>query len=66
MSFFSELKRRHVYRVAVLYIIGQMLEALEKAYTLREGYLVYIIMGPRFDPLRENQKFKELLKKFEG
>ena len=58
------------YHLALVYLglgnIDQTLEALEKAFTLREGYLVYIIMGPRFDPLREHQKFKNLLKGFDG
>jgi len=58
------------YHLALVHLglgnIDQTLEALEEAYALREGYLVYIIMGPRFDPLRENQRFKDLLKKFEG
>jgi len=58
------------YHLAVVHLglgnIGQTLEALEKASSLREGYLVYIIAGPRFDPLRDEQRFKNILKKFEG
>jgi len=58
------------YHLALVHLglgnIDQTLEALEKAYTLREGYLVYIIKGPRFDPLRKEQRFKNLLNKFEG
>jgi len=58
------------YHLALVHLglgnIDETLEALEKAYALREGYLVYIIMGPRFDPLREHQRFKNLLKKFDG
>ena len=58
------------YHLALIHLglgnIDQALEALEKAYALREGYLVYIIMGPRFDPLRDEQRFKDLLGKFEG
>jgi adenylate cyclase len=44
----------------------QSIDALEKAYALHEGYLVYIINGPRFDPLRDKQRFIDLLKKFDG
>ena len=55
------------YNLAIIHLglgnIDQSLAALEKAYTLREGYLVYIINGPRFDPLRNDQRFKNLLKK---
>jgi tetratricopeptide (TPR) repeat protein len=58
------------YNLAIVHLglgdIDQTLEALGKASTLREGYLVYIIMGPRFDPLRNEQRFKNILKKFEG
>ena len=58
------------YNLAVVHLglgnIDQTLDALEKASTQRVGYLVYIIMGPRFDPLRENQRFKNLLNKFDG
>ncbi len=58
------------YHLAIVHLglgnIDQTLEALEKAYTMREGYLVYIIMGPRFDRLRNEQRFKNLLKRFES
>lgn len=58
------------YHLALVHLglgnVDQTLEALEKAYTRREGYLIYIIMGPRFDLLRDNQRFKDLLKKLEG
>lgn len=57
------------YHLAVIHLglgnIEQTLEALGNAYRLREGYLVYIIMGPRFDRLRNEQRFKNLLKRFE-
>jgi len=56
------------YNLAIIHLglgnIDQSLDALEKAYALREGYLVYIIKGPRFDPLRDNPRFINLINKF--
>ena len=43
----------------------QAIDWLEKAYEARNSHLVYIKQGPRFDPLRKNERFITLLERFD-
>ena len=68
----SELKQadHHLpYHLAVVYLgLGeyeQAIDWLEKAFEARSGYMAYLHHGPKFDPLRNNQRFKNLLQRFE-
>jgi TolB-like protein/Tfp pilus assembly protein PilF len=49
------------YNLALVYLgLGQYEQAIDwltKAYEARNGHLVYINKGPRFDPLRDNERF---------
>jgi hypothetical protein len=36
---------------------------LEKAYEERDPQLTYLKVGPRFDPLRQDPRFKEVLRR---
>ncbi len=55
------------YRLAVVYVgLGekdQALAALEQAYTDRSGLLVWLNVEPAFDPLREDPRFDDLLRR---
>jgi TolB-like protein/Tfp pilus assembly protein PilF len=56
------------YPIALVHLgLGQNEQAidwLEKAFAARNGHLLYIKQGPRFDPLRENLRFRRLLDQF--
>ena len=39
----------------------QAIDWLEKAHEARNGHMVYLTQGPMFDPLRDNQRFIDLL-----
>jgi TolB-like protein/Tfp pilus assembly protein PilF len=56
------------YNLAVVHLgLGQHEQAidwLEKAFEARNGHVLYIKEGPRFDPLRTNQRFIDLLEQF--
>ncbi len=41
----------------------QALDWLEKAYEERNWYLVFINVDPTFDPLRDNPRFQQLLRR---
>ena len=55
------------YFVAANYVeLGEVdpaLWALEDSYTRREGFIVLVNTDPRFDPLREEPRFKAVIKK---
>ncbi len=55
------------YNLAIVHLgLGdheQAIDWLEKAYEARNSHLVYINRGPKFDPLRENERFKSLLER---
>ena len=57
------------YEIAVLHLgLGeheQAIDWLEKAYEARDSHLIYINKGPRFDPLRGNPRFIELLNRID-
>jgi serine/threonine-protein kinase len=62
--------RRHYiasYLIAEIYVgLGEKklaFEWLEKAYAERSGYLVYLKVEPRFDSLRSDQRFADLLRR---
>jgi uncharacterized glyoxalase superfamily protein PhnB len=42
----------------------QAIDWLEKAFEARNSQLVYIKQGPKFDPLRDNERFISLLERF--
>jgi tetratricopeptide (TPR) repeat protein len=56
------------YSLAIVYLgLNQNVQAidwLEKAFTARNSHMVYINQGPRFDPLRDNERFIRLLQRF--
>ena len=56
------------YNLAVVHLgLGdyeQAIDWLEKAYEARNSHMVYINHGPKFDPLRKNQRFISLLERF--
>jgi len=56
------------YDLAIAYLgLGQherAIDWLEKAYDARNGHMVYLKEGPRFDPLRDRQRFIDLLARF--
>jgi TolB-like protein/Flp pilus assembly protein TadD len=56
------------YHLAVVYLgLGeyeQAIDWLEKAFEARSGYMAYLDQGPKFDPLRNNQRFINLLQRF--
>ena len=41
----------------------QAVDWLEKAYEERNWYLVFINVDPTFDPLRDNPRFQQLLRR---
>ncbi|MGD8816510.1 MAG: protein kinase [Acidobacteriota bacterium] len=43
---------------------GQAIDWLERAYEARNMHLLYLNNGPRFDPLRENERFIRLWERF--
>jgi len=55
------------YELAIVYLglsdYVQAISKLEEAYAARDSQLIYINRGPRFDPLRSNPRFIELLGK---
>ncbi|NIM48621.1 MAG: hypothetical protein GTN62_02795, partial [Gemmatimonadales bacterium] len=55
------------YHVALVYIgLGDKenaFEWLEKAYVERRSYLVFLKEGPRFDTLRDDPRFTDLLRR---
>ena len=65
----EQAKRRHIaiYRFAPLHAalgeIDQAFECLEKACQQREGPLVFLGIDPRLDPLRDDPRFDELLRR---
>ncbi len=73
MKVFEELKRlinvRYVSRhdLAIVYLaLGekqQALDWLEKAYEDRNWYMPWLKVDPRFDPLRSDPRFRELLRR---
>jgi len=56
------------YNLAIVHLgLGhyeQAIDWLEKAFEARNSQLVYINQGPRFDPLRDNERFISLLERF--
>jgi CO dehydrogenase nickel-insertion accessory protein CooC1 len=38
-------------------------EWLDRAYEDRADYMVYLNVDPRFDPLREDERFQQLLQR---
>jgi len=56
------------YNLAIVHLgLGhyeQAIDWLEKAFEVRNSQLVYINQGPRFDPLRDNERFIRLLERF--
>lgn len=56
------------YSLAIVYLglnqHEQAIDWLEKAFTARNSHMVYTNQGPRFDPLRDNQRFISLLQRF--
>lgn len=56
------------YNLAVIHLgLGdheQAIDLLEQAFEARNGHLLYIKEGPRFDPLRENERFVNLVRRF--
>lgn len=56
------------YNLAIVHLgLGhyeQAIDWLEKAYEARNSHLVYISQGPRFDPLREDERFNSLVNRF--
>jgi serine/threonine-protein kinase len=42
----------------------QAIDWLEKAFEARNGHVLYIKEGPRFDPLRTKRRFIDLLEQF--
>ena len=57
------------YNLAIVHLgLGryeQAIDWLEKAFEARNSHLVYTNQGPRFDPLRENERFISLLERIE-
>jgi tetratricopeptide (TPR) repeat protein len=55
------------YNLAIVHLgLGQYEQAidwLEKAYEARNSHLVYINQDPKFDPLRDKERFMELLER---
>ena len=61
-----ELYRPNYIKATQYVLIGQKekaLTALEKAYTERDGFIPFINVDPRFDALRDEPRFKEIVKK---
>jgi tetratricopeptide (TPR) repeat protein len=42
------------------------LEYLERSYQRREMWMAYLQVDPRLDPLREDPRFRELVRRVEG
>jgi len=57
------------YEIAIVYLgMGdhqRAIEWLEKAYSARNSQLIYINRDPRFDPLRSDSRFVQLLARFD-
>jgi TolB-like protein/Flp pilus assembly protein TadD len=57
------------YDIAIVYLgMGdhqRAIDWLEKAYSTRNSQLIYINRDPRFDPLREDSRFVQLLERFD-
>ena len=57
------------YNLAIVHLgLGhyeQAIDWLEKAYEARSSHLFYIYQGPRFDPLRENERFIRMLERIQ-
>ncbi|NOR19073.1 MAG: tetratricopeptide repeat protein, partial [Xanthomonadales bacterium] len=55
------------YNLAIVHLgLGhyeQAIDWLEKAYEAHNSHLVYINRGPKFDPLRDNERFTKLLER---
>ena len=56
------------YNLAIIHLgLGQNEQAidwLEKAFKARNGHILYLKEGPRFDPLRADKRFIKLLDQF--
>ncbi|CAN5770340.1 hypothetical protein BH20VER1_BH20VER1_22730 [soil metagenome] len=59
-NFFSELKARNVYKVAVAYAIAAW---LEKAYEDRDVRLSFFKVDPRWDAIRSDPRFVSIMKR---
>jgi serine/threonine-protein kinase len=65
----DQTKQRYVlpYAIALIYMgldeKDRTFEWLEKAYEERSGWLVFLNISPLFDPLRDDSRFGQLLKK---
>lgn len=62
---FDENRPRYI-RATQLISIGEnevALAELEKAYEERDGFIILLNIDPRFDALRDNPRFQELVKK---
>jgi len=57
------------YHLAIVHLgLGEherAIDLLEQAYDRRSGHLLYIKSGPRFDPLRANQRFVRLQRRID-
>jgi serine/threonine-protein kinase len=55
------------FHVAIVHLgLGEYdsaMDLLEQAFQARTGYMMYINRGPRFDPLRGDDRFDALVKK---
>jgi TolB-like protein/tetratricopeptide (TPR) repeat protein len=65
----SQAKAASPYDMAIVHLgLGnyeQAIDWLEKAYDARNSYLVYMDQGPKFDPLRDDDRFIRLLERME-
>jgi serine/threonine protein kinase/tetratricopeptide (TPR) repeat protein len=66
---FEESEDQYVsyYQVAIVYVYlkenAKAIDALERAFADREGWLIWLGVEPALDPLRDEPRFHELLKK---
>jgi len=63
MSFFEELKNRHVFRVGATYAIVAWL--LEQAVDMGFGYKAWLINDPSLKPLQDEPRLKTLLERLD-
>jgi TolB-like protein/Flp pilus assembly protein TadD len=69
---FEQDERQYIsyYQVALVYVYAgekqKALDALERAYKDREGWLIWLKTEPALDGLRGEERFQELLKKVSG
>jgi hypothetical protein len=63
----SKVYTRSPYSIALAYAglndVRTVFECLENAFAVRDVHLIYLLVDPKWDPFREDERFQELLRR---